>query len=218
MGNAKDSCTFGWRFTGPGAKTLYAVAMQRSYLVFLVTAMGFVMASCAYRIGSPDRSLPGGYRQVFVPLFKNRSMEPGIEVAFTNSLIQEFERAKIGRVSEENRAEVLLEGEIESVTYTPGGKIEYSEDGRKDLPVGAVMASSYTILILARINLVRSSDHSVLWSGSFRGERPYNSPQVLTAGVSSVNPLYNLSARRLAIDTIASSMMSEAHDRMTENF
>lgn len=40
-----------------------------------------LLASCAYRLGSPDRGLPGGYRQVYIPMFKNMSQEPGIEVA-----------------------------------------------------------------------------------------------------------------------------------------
>lgn len=184
-------------------------------MVFILSAICFVLglSSCAYRIGSPDRSLPGGYRQVFVPIFKNKSMEPGIEVAFTNALIQEFERAKIGRVTEQSQAEVIAEGEIDSVTYTPSSKKEGS-----DLPMGAVLAAQYTILISAKLTLMRSSDRSILWSGTFNGERAYNAPQVFAAGINTVNPLYNLSARRQNIDVMASKMMSEAHDRMTENF
>jgi hypothetical protein len=173
-------------------------------------------ASCAYRIGSPDRSLPGGYRQVFVPVFKNKTMEPGIEVSFTNALIQEFERAKIGRVTPESQAEIIAEGEIETVEYAPAGKREYTEGS--SLPRGAVLAAQYQIAILAKLTLLRSSDRSVLWTGEFAGERSYVAPQVIAAGINTVNPLYNLSARRQNIETIAIKMMSEAHDRMTENF
>ncbi len=185
-------------------------------MVFALSAMAFLtlsLSSCAYRIGSPDRSLPGGYRQVFVPVFANKSMEPGIEVAFTNSLIQEFERAKIGRLTEDTQAEVIAEGTIQSVTYTPKSKKE-----GLDLPTGSVLAAQYQILITAQIRLLRSSDRTVLWQGTFTGERDYIAPQVLIAGVNTVNPIYNLSGRRQNIDSMAVKMMSEAHDRMTENF
>ncbi|HRO68381.1 MAG TPA: hypothetical protein PL182_12500, partial [Pseudobdellovibrionaceae bacterium] len=62
------------------------------------------------------------------------------------------------------------------------------------------------------------SDSEVVWEGRFRGERTYAAPQVHMAGVNSVNPLYNLSARRQNLDVLAQEMMIEAHSRMTENF
>lgn len=169
-----------------------------------------LLSGCAYRLGSPDRSLPGGYRQVFIPVFKNRSQEPGVEVAFTNHLIQEFERARIGRIVEADQAEVIAEGTIESVTYSPqafGPQI-----------TGANLATHYQILIRVNLVLRRNSDKSILWQGNFGGERTYMAPQVLAAGINTVNPLYNLSARRQNIEVAAADMMSEAHDRITENF
>jgi len=201
------------------------MSMRESYLksvlkvstsVFLILSM-VLSSGCAYRLGSPDRSLPGGYHQVFIPIFKNKSQEPGIEVAFTNALIQEFERAKIGRVTDAKQAEVIVEGVIESVTYNKSGA-DRGADGDPSLPRGTVLATAYQILITAKITLKRSSDKYVLWSGGFSGERTYSAPQVTTAGVNTVNPLYNLSARRQNIERKALEMMSEAHDRITENF
>ena len=170
------------------------------------------LTACTYRLGSPDRSLPGGYRQVYVPIFKNLSQETGIEVDFTNSLIQEFERAKIGRVTDSNQAEVVAEGLIESVTYAASGLNSTAQI------TGAVLATQYQILITARVTLRRQSDKSVLWSGTFNGEKAYYSPQIIAAGINTANPLYNLSARRQNIQIMASEMMTEAHDRITENF
>jgi hypothetical protein len=184
--------------------------------VFLILSLT-LSSGCAYRLGSPDRSLPGGYHQIFIPIFKNKSQEPGIEVAFTNALIQEFERAKIGRVTDSKQAEVVVEGVIESVTYNKSGN-DRGADNDSTLPTGTVLATAYQIVITAQITLRRNSDKSVLWSGNFSGERTYTAPQVTTAGVNTVNPLYNLSARRQNIERKALEMMSEAHDRITENF
>lgn len=165
-------------------------------------------------MGSAERNLPGGYSQVAVPIFKNSSYEPTIEVGFTNSLIQEFERSKIARVTGRSEAQVTLEGVINTVTYTHGGQTT----GVNLLPREAVLTNAYTVTVTATIKVVRASDRKVLWAGDFTGERPYVPPQVLMAGINSVNPLYNLSARRQTIELIAQSMMAEAHDRITENF
>lgn len=164
-------------------------------------------------MGSPDRSLPGGYKQMTVPIFKNYTQEPGIEVYFTNSLIQEFERSRIARITDPAKSEVLVEGEISDVTYTPGGK----KDGGS-LPTGAVIATLYTIKLCAHITLRRVADRSILWEGGFETERDYSAPQVSAAGINTVNPLYNLAARRQNIQSLAAELMSEAHSRITENF
>lgn len=171
------------------------------------------MSGCAYHFGGGDRSLPQGYKQLTIPIFKNLTQEVGIEVAFTNSLKQEFERSKVARLMEPSQAEVVLEGEIKSLTYGGTGKTEGGS-----LPTGTVLASSYDIYVVCSLTLRRQSDRSVLWSGDFSRGRSYGAPAVTLAGINTVNPLYNLSARRQNIDIIAGDMMAEAHDRITENF
>jgi hypothetical protein len=157
--------------------------------------------------------MPGGYRQVFIPVFKNYSMEPGIEMDFTSAIRQEFERSRVARVSEPERAEVELVGEIKSVQYVPETPIQGGT-----LPTGTVLATAYEIRLEVKITLKRKSDGAVLWTSNFTNSRSYIAPQVTMAGVNTVNPLYNLSARRQNIQIISSAMMAEAHDRMTENF
>lgn len=128
-------------------------------------------------------------------------------------MIFEFERSKIGRVTDAHQAEVVVEGEIDSIQYnaTP-------PNSGGTLPTGAFLSPQYQILITAHVTLRRNSDQTVLWSGVFKGERNYAAPTVSAAGINTVNPLYNLAARRQNIEAAAAEMMSEAHDRMTENF
>lgn len=173
------------------------------------------LSSCAYRAGAPDRILPGGYKQISIPIFKNLSQEPGIEVAFTNAMIQEFSRSKSARVVEPIFAEAQLIGEILSVHYRPSGEAVSTPP----LPLGTVLASSYNITIDVKVTLRRRSDGAELIPPTiFSRQQPYTAPQVKQAGVNTVNPLYNLSSRRQNIDLMASDMMAEAHDRMSENF
>lgn len=183
-------------------------------------AITFFSSSCAYRMGSPDRSLPGGYKQIFIPMFRNKSMEPAIEVAFTNALILEFQKAKIGHVVDEKQAEILIDGVIERVDFNRVGAPVTSDPDQSNnkLPIGTVRTSAYEIVIIAEIYLRKTSDNSILWSGRFVGSRSYSAPSIETAVINTVNPLYNQSARRQNIDAKASEMMAEAHDRITENF
>jgi TolB-like protein len=185
---------------------------RRILSFFALGVLSVALSSCAYRMGNAGRALPNDYKQVHVPIFKNTTQEPGIELGFTEALIQELERSKIARVTAENIAEGVLVGEIFDVTYQSGAATT------RDLPTGSVLASEFRILVGVRVTLMRKSDLTPVWSQEFRSERTYVAPQVTAAGINTVNPLYNLSARRQNIQVMALELMSEAHDRLTENF
>jgi hypothetical protein len=187
------------------------------YLCF-ATALTGAISGCAYRFGNVSRTLPGGYKYISIPVFKNLTQETGIEVGFTNALIQEFERSKVGKVTSQSLSDAKVVGVIQTVQYLPGGKKTSDDPSAKYMPLGTVLATEYRILVTARVSIVRQADNTEIWSGIFNGERTYQAPAVTLAGVNSVNPLYNLSARRQNIDSVASDMMAEAHDRITENF
>lgn len=173
---------------------------------------------CAYRMGTATRSIPGGYKQISVPVFKNLSQEVGVEVAFTNALITEFQRSRIARIVDNSLSEVAVVGTIDSIQYLPESMQVEGKSPLANLPQGTVIAAAYRILVNVTLRVVRQADGTELWRESFSGERTYSAPQVTLAGVNSVNPLYNLSARRQNIELVATTVMIEAHDRITENF
>ncbi|MGZ6470719.1 MAG: LptE family protein [Bdellovibrio sp.] len=190
-------------------KALFSIA-----LLFLT----FSLNGCAYKFGSISRTIPGGYKQISVPIFKNKTQEVGIEVSFTNALIQELQRSRVARIVDNSMSEAAVIGQIDSIMYIPGAKRVAGDSSSPYLPNGTVIASEYRILVKVTVRVISQADGKQLWIGSFSGERNYAAPQVTLAGVNSVNPLYNLSARRQNIDVLASTMMLEAHDRITENF
>jgi TolB-like protein len=209
------------------------IFLPRSHLAFLDLFLsrflgrffGLVLSlvfcsSCAYQLGVTGRRFPGGYSTVEIPIFKNLSQEPGAEIAFTNSLIQEVERNKIARVvdsSHQPGAPLVVRGEISSIQSLASAPVQKTEQNPY-LPEGAVIASVYRVVVTAQISVVEKNSGKVLWKSSFQGESSYAAPQVTIARLNSVNPLYNLSSRRRIIEIIARDMMVEAHDRMTENF
>ena len=182
-----------------------------------------LLSSCAYRWGFADRKLPGAYDQVAVPIFENKSEEVGIEVDYTNAFVNRMERSKAAKIVNKNLAPAVVEGSIQSVAIklgpgvTGGGKIGENKEIPK-LPENAVLTTEFAVLVIVKIQLRRASDQSILWASTFTGEKTYQGPRIGTAIVNSANALYNQSARRDTIQRLAEEMMTEAHNRMTENF
>jgi hypothetical protein len=191
----------------------YFQSVKRT-LGLLIILNAFFVTSCGYNWGFGDRELPGGYREVAIPMFKNESTEVGIEADFTRSLIQRFERSQVAVVKDKDHAPLVLRGTITKVDVVRGlGASKINQ-----LPTRAVLNTEYVVTAHSTLSLVRQSDQKVLWSGSFEKSKVYLAPRIGTEVVNSANALYNSSERRLTLTSLADEMMREAHDRMTESF
>lgn len=191
-----------------------------------------ILSSCSYRWGYGERSLPGGYTKIAIPVFSNTSQFVGIEAAYTNALVHEFAKSKVARIVDKKNSEVFVDAAIVSVEVVHQGSrsIDSGNVGEVDpdivddpenairLPVNTVLTTEYRVNTNTRVTLRRTIDRKVLWQGVLRGERVYPAPQVGLGVVNSVNPLYNHNARINVIEGMSGDMMAEAHDRMTENF
>ncbi len=175
------------------------------------------VTGCAYHYGLAERSLPGGYTQVAIPVFKNKTAEVGIEPYFTNALIRRFNRSQVARVGDKESAPVLLEGVITKIDTASVSTI-LSDANKNLLPEDTVLTTQYRLTVSAEITIRRKSDDRVIWQGSFSNEKVYAAPLLGTPVVNSANATYNQSARMEYISRLAEEMMSEAHDRITENF
>lgn len=175
-----------------------------------------IVGGCGYRAGVGERQLPLGYRLIDVPVFKNMTHETGVEVYFTNALIREIGRSRVGKVTGAASSQATLEGKVDSIQYVPINQVQASEN--PSLPSGTILTTEYRVLARVSLVLRRNSDRRVLWEGSFNGERTYLTPKIGAEAINSANAVYNHSARYQTIQTMAVDIMSEAHDRLTENF
>lgn len=187
-------------------------------LKVLIFTLIFVNTACAYRLGLSERTLPGGYAHVAIPVFKNTTQETGIEMPFTNALIRRFARSQVARVSDKESAPLLLEGTITKVVTQEGPMLTNSVGGLRTLPDEAVITTEYLLRINANLILRRKSDDKIVWQGNFSNQKVYPAPRIGTPVINSANATYNQSARMEYISRLAEEMMAEAHDRMTENF
>lgn len=182
------------------------------YLV--VFLLFFIQTSCAYRLGFADRELPEAIDKIAVPVFKNTTMEVGIETFFANEMVRQFEISGVAAVTSRKNAEAIVLGTINKITYLASTQ----DRDLAFLPLNSVLTTEYRIMISASIELVRAKDGQKLWTGKVNEERVYQAPQITSDTVNSANPLYNRSVRLDNIQLMARDMMVEAFERMTENF
>ena len=187
--------------------------MIQVLVLTLILALSF-STGCAYKFGMSDKSLPGGYTQVAIPVFKNTTAEVGVEPLFTNALIRKFARSQVARVSDKDSSPLLLVGTVIEMRIERGPPSELGGA----LPTDAVLSTDYRIYARLNLTLKRKSDEKIIWEGQFNNEKSYYGPRLVTAVVNSANATYNQSVKMQKISELAEDMMTEAHDRMTENF
>lgn len=172
-----------------------------------------ILASCGYQWGNRNETLPGKYREIAVPMFKNKTGEVGGEVYFTNAMIEEIARSS-NKVTSSDRAEIVLEGEL--------SRIEVTGEGLANVPALQLamveLVSSYKMLVEVHIRVRKKSDQSLLFNERFIGERTFASAQIGDPRFNSANPNYNQSALHENLKIVSTDLMMKAYNLMTESF
>jgi hypothetical protein len=176
--------------------------------------------SCAYGLGYGNRKLPGGYNTIAIPVFANTTDEVGIEGYFTNSLIREFERSQVAKVSYKDQSPVFVEGVINQVSLVAVAQTAANQRSAelRYLPKNTVLDTGYRITVSIDLKLIKSSDKKVIWQQNFVNERVFAAAQISVPVLNTANPLYNQSAKHQNLVLLAQETMREAHDRLTERF
>lgn len=195
----------------------------------VISVMLLALSACSsYQLGHGDRKFPGGYDRIAIPIFKNRTPEINIETYFTQSLRLEFERSELAQVTSKDGAQVIIEGIIGTISYRPTvqtddtkeeiGSPIVTADNVSPLPKDTAFNQAYGVDVGVTIIARKVSDNKILWRSSFTKTRTFQAALLGAPGVSNSGPIYNQDIREITIAAIADDMMSEAHDRMTENF
>jgi hypothetical protein len=77
-----------------------------------------LLAGCGY---STKGNLPSHIKTVAVPMFKNRTLEPGVESAVTSGVVNTFTGSGKLKVVAQDEADAILDGEV--VGYSLEGLI-----------------------------------------------------------------------------------------------
>lgn len=107
-----------------------------------------LLAGCGY---STRGNLPDHIRTVAVPIFKNRTLEPGVETAITSGVVNAFSSGGRVRVVPLEEADAILEGEV----------VGYSLDGLAFDRNANVQAYRLRVVLNVEFRDVRRS--AMLW-------------------------------------------------------
>jgi len=86
---------------------------------------------CGYKMVGKETHLPPGVSSIAIPTFTSKTLEPGVEVPFTQAFLKEFIRDRRVKVVDRAEADSILEGIIKSfsiysVSYDRSGyALEY---------------------------------------------------------------------------------------------
>ena len=189
------------------------------FLLLTASVIQIFVTSCAYKLSSRTQLLPGHVKRIQIPLFKNKSTEPGIEVFFTNSIKNEALKSSVAKLQNlENESEAILQGTINSIDIMSEDTSVIEAKNSKYLPSETVLATQYRVEANIDIQLKRKGSTEILWSGNFKQARNYSAPKISLPVINTANSLYNQSAKRQALDALSKDMMQAAFDRMLENF
>ncbi len=193
---------------------------------FLVSLLS--LCQCGYNWGHQTRELPGGHKTVYVEMFENTTQQVGVEIQMVRALTQELLRSGFVIVTTKDSAEVIIKGQVLSVEVIGGGSDPTSfvakdfspaaKAERTAVDYSASFFSIYTVRISANLRAIRSRDKHLIWQTNVSGFNTFESARLKRQGERSSNVLYNEARKKQTIKLIAIDMMSNAYDRLTENF
>ena len=110
--------------------------------------VALVLAGCGY---STRGSLPDHIKTVAVPIFKNRTLEPGVDSAITSGVVNAFSSGGRVKVVPIDEADAILQGEV----------VAYSLDGLAFDQNANVRAYRLRLVLNVEFRDVRKSE--LLW-------------------------------------------------------
>jgi len=131
-----------------------AVGSRRGFLLRVLGVMsgGALVSSCGYALAGRGAFLPSYIQRIGIPTFVNRTTVFNLETLITEKVRSEFiGRGKYTILPEGTGVDALLTGEVTAVSIQPAS---FTVDQ---------LASRYTLMMIARIELRDMKENKVLW-------------------------------------------------------
>ncbi len=169
--------------------------MKKILPVFFLLLL--LLLGCGYQLAGKETHLPPGVGSIAIPTLSNLTLEPGIEITFTQAFLNEFIQDRRVKVVDRSQADSILEGAIKSFYLL---SVSYDKSG---------FALEYQTVVVMDITLKRRSGE-VLWTEKDLLERAWyrTSRDVIASEDNKV----------AAIQQIAQSLAERVRNRFFYNF
>jgi len=156
-----------------------------------------LLLGCGYQMVSKETHLPPGLTSIAIPTFLNQTLEPGIEVPFTQGFLREFINDRRVRVVDRGGADSVLEGVIKSFNIY---SVAYDRSG---------IAIEYQTTVVIDL-ILKKQTGEILWKEQdFSETRWYR---------TSMSVLISESNKAAAIQQIGRFMAERIRNRFFYNF
>jgi hypothetical protein len=123
------------------------------FIVFLIClgSFLFMVRCCGY---STRSLLPAHFKRVHIRLFENRTLKPGLDELATNAVIDAFRSGSGLMISDENSADLIIEGKVAGYAKDP---YTYTSD---QTVIAYKITVKYSVRCLDRVK------NEVFWDGT----------------------------------------------------
>ncbi|UCG13961.1 MAG: hypothetical protein JSU72_05675 [Deltaproteobacteria bacterium] len=157
-----------------------------------------VFSACGYHFAGSGGHTPDDINSVAVDILQNQTAEVGLEVVFTNALLNEFIRWKRVAVKPRSEADAVLAGRISSIRQVAVAHVAPKE------------TLDTRVIVTLDLTLTRAESDDVLWQNQalsyFEDYR------------QALDPLVTQSNRREALREIAVFLAEKIHLDIFEGF
>jgi len=164
----------------------------------LLTILCIVLiGGCGYQLVGKETHLPPGISSISIPTFVNQTLEPGIEIPFTQAFLREFILDRRVKVVDRKESDSLLEGVIKSYNFYP---VSFDRSG---------LALEYQATVLVDLTL-KKQNGEILWSEKNLTETSWY--------LTSSNVLFNEAGKDASLQEIGRLMAGRIRNRFFYNF
>jgi outer membrane lipopolysaccharide assembly protein LptE/RlpB len=165
--------------------------------LFLLPLCLVLLGGCGYHLAGKESHSPPGVSSVAIPTLKNQTLEPGIEIHFTQAFLRQFIHDRRVNVVDRKEADSILEGTIKSFYLLSSS---YDKAG---------FATEFQTVVVMDIALKRRNGE-ILWSEKDLLERAWYR--------TSPSAIANEDNKQNAIQKVAESLAERIRNRFFYNF
>jgi outer membrane lipopolysaccharide assembly protein LptE/RlpB len=152
---------------------------------------------CGYKMVGKETHLPPGIASLAIPTFSNKTLEPGIEIVFTQAFLKRFIEDRRVKIVDRSSADAVMEGVVKEFNIF---SVAYDASG---------LAREYRTYVVVDV-MVKRRNGEIVWQ-----ERDLSETSTYRTVQSAVT---NEASKQAAISDIAQSVSERIQGRFFYNF
>ena len=171
--------------------------LNKTGILTVTLSCFLLLLGCGYQLVGKETHLPPGVSSIAIPTFINRTLEPGIEIPFTQAFLRDFILDRRVKVVDRKEADSLLEGIINAYSFYA---VSFDRSG---------FVLEYQITVVVDLTL-KKPNGEILWSQKSLPETRWYR--------ASSNVLANEANKDAALQEIGRLLAERIRNRFFYNF